>query len=41
MNLWADCCAVFSQDPIKELCFLPAAYCKCESVLSLTADTEA
>lgn len=41
MNCWTDCCAVFSQGPIKQLCFVPAAYCKCECVLSLAADTEA
>ena len=41
MNCWTDCCGVFSQGPIKELCCLPAAYCKCECVLGLTADAEA
>lgn len=39
MNCWTDSSGLFSKGPIKQLCFLPAAYWKCECVSSLTADT--
>lgn len=40
MSCRTDCSAVFSQGPIIELCFLPAACCERECMLSLSADTE-